>query len=88
MIEQFYADPTVVLIGQRFSTDFRFLRKAIETPLVTYLQAGPTMRIEYVNSNLSNPKVWAYKCGPYELRNTIAANTSPWPINSAVAVAL
>lgn len=88
MDEQFYADATVVRLGSRFSTDFRFLREALATPIVTYLQSGPTYRTEFVNGNDVNPKVWAYKCGPYEIRNTSALNTSPYPVNEATAVAL
>lgn len=88
MADQFYADATVVTVGAKFSTDFRFLRQAIATPLVTYLQAGPTFQSTYVGGNTSNPKVWAYNCGPYQFRNTYAGTTSAYPSNTVTNVAL
>lgn len=91
MPDQFYADPTKVTLGEDFSTDFRYLRRAIATPLVTYLQAGPTLRVDYLRANTSNPKLWAYKCGPYELRVFVtgpSGTTPAYPTNAVVAVAL
>lgn len=88
MADQFYADSTVVTAGPKFSTDFRFLRQAISTPLVTYLQAGPTFLSVYRSNNPNNPKQFAYKCGPYEFRTVTSATTPPYPTNAVTQVAL
>jgi hypothetical protein len=88
MTDQFYADGTRVTMGEQFSTDFRYLRLALVTDLVTYLQVGPTFRSRAVSDNPANPKVWAYSCGPYQLRNTYAGTTSEYPVNEVQEVAL
>lgn len=82
MAEIFYADATVVRVGSEFATEFRFLRQAIVSPVLIYLQVGPTLRHGGGNNDVKN---WAYRCGPYTFRT---AGSVSYPSNTATAVSL
>lgn len=89
MPDQYYADPTRVTLGEDFSTDFRYLREAIATSLVTYLQAGPTLATADVLGNTNAAKDWAYSCGPYQARVSASSGfTMSYPTNTVKNIAL
>lgn len=77
MADIFYADETVVTLGDRFSTDFRYLREAITSSTVTYMIAGPTY---VVGTNVIRNKI-----GTWNLTNFAGAGT---PSQTATNVAL
>lgn len=72
----FYADATVVTLGEKFSTNFRFLRKAVASPVNTYVTRGATIA---VNGGLY------CVVGPWSL-TTSAAATVPSAVSTAVAL--
>lgn len=88
MADQFYADATVVTLGAKFSTDNRYLRRAISSPLVTYLQAGPTLQFTYFLGDPTRHKLLAYRCGPWTLRMTNTADNADLPSNTVTNVVL